>query len=176
LDLSEFQLGVARPDLGNESKDQRTFSSQGTEHFPTESGSDHDILFDDLSVPPNPLAGASSVIIGMRSGGKFPTDSDILVVPEITPGASDSDVRMAPDLDEGTSGSDVRVVPDLEKGTSGSDVRLVPDKGKRTSGSDVRLVPDKGKGTSGSDVRLVALDSDAIPTPPDLSLRQVSDS
>ncbi len=176
LDLSEFQLGVARPDLGNESKDQRTFSSKGTEHSPTESGSDHDILFDDLSVPPNPVAGASSVIIGMHSGGRFPTDSDILVVPEISPGASDSDVRMAPDLDEETSGSDVRVVPDVGKGTSGSDVRLVPDKGKGTSGSDVRVVPDVGKGTSGSDVRLVALDSDAIPTPPDLRLRQVSDS
>ncbi|HME68931.1 MAG TPA: helix-turn-helix domain-containing protein [Myxococcota bacterium] len=191
LDLSEFQLGVARPDLGNESKDQRTFSSKGTEHSPTESGSDHEILFDDLSVPPNPLAGASSVIIGMQSGGRFPTDSDILVVPEISPGASDSDVRMAPDLDEETSGSDVRQVPDLGKGTSGSDVRVVPDLGKGTSGSDVRLVPDLGKGTSGSDVRpvsdlgkgtsssdvrLVALDSDAIPTPPYLRLRQVSDS
>ena len=37
---------------------------------------ENDILLDDLSLPPNPVTGSSSVIIGMGSGGKLPSDSD----------------------------------------------------------------------------------------------------
>ncbi len=53
-----------------------------------------DMLLDDLSVPP-PLTGSSSTIIGMKPGGKQPSDSDVKVVPKAPRGASDSDVRMA---------------------------------------------------------------------------------
>ena len=63
------------------------------------SGSDdeHDVQFDDLSLPPGPLSGSSSMIIGMKSGGKLPSDSDVRLVPDKPPtkGASDSDVRLA---------------------------------------------------------------------------------
>ena len=74
LDLSEFQLGVAKPDLGAE-----------TMHFgkaaEPEGSSEHDILLDDLSLPPNPVTGSSSVIIGVSSSGKQPSDSDVRLVP-----------------------------------------------------------------------------------------------
>src|SRR5262249_22007464 len=59
LDLSEFALGVAKPDLGPETM---TFGK------PTPEGSsEHDILLDDLSLPPNPVTGSSSVIIGVST-------------------------------------------------------------------------------------------------------------
>ena len=146
LDLSEFHLGVAEPDLGDETTDLRAFAPKGKEYSSPGSSSEHDILFDDLSVPPNPAVTSSSVIIGMQSSGKFPTESDIRLVPETFPGLSDSDVRLAPDFDKGTRRS------------------------------DVRLVPDSDKGSSGSDVHLVTSESDVAPTPPDLSSSQVSDS
>ena len=67
-----------------------------------DSGSEHDILFDDLSVPPNPVTGSSSVIIGMQSSGKLPSDSDVRLVPDNVKGSSDSDVRLAsPDPTQG---------------------------------------------------------------------------
>jgi hypothetical protein len=167
LDVSEFQLGVAKPDLGNETTDLRAFSPKSKEQAATESGSEHDILFDDLSVPPSPVPSSSSVVIGMESSIAFPSDSDVRVMPESGFGASDSDVRLAPDLEgisgsdvrpvpdlEGISGSDVRPVPEYDQGTSGSDVRVVPDL-EGTSSSDVRPVPEYDQGTSGSDVRVV---------------------
>ncbi len=58
LDLSEFQMGVAKPDLGAETKHIKAMKD------PNDSSSDHDILLDDLSVPPGPVKGSSSVIIG----------------------------------------------------------------------------------------------------------------
>ena len=107
LDLSEFHLGVAKPDLGAE-----------TIHLgkaaPSEGSSEHDILLDDLSLPPNAVTGSSSVIIGVSSSGKHPTDSDVRLVPDNVKGASDSDVRLAsPD-------SGLRVPSD-------SDVTLIKD-------------------------------------------------
>src|SRR5262245_50825340 len=76
LDLSEFHLGVSKPDLGPDTMDLsavKTPTGQPAE----EASSEHDILFDDLSVPPNPVTGSSSVIIGMQSSGKLPSDSDV---------------------------------------------------------------------------------------------------
>ena len=67
LDLSEFHLGVAKPDLG--AGDHA--SGQGRARRP-EGSSEHDILLDDLSLPPNPVTGSSSVIIGVSSSGKLP--------------------------------------------------------------------------------------------------------
>src|SRR6516225_5193536 len=63
LDLSEFQLGAAKADL----------RSQTVELPAGGSSSDHDILLDDLSLPPNPVTGSSSVIIGMETAGKLPS-------------------------------------------------------------------------------------------------------
>ena len=110
LDLSEFQLGVAKADLGAESMN---FPAAGDKPTP-EAGSDHDLMFDDLSVPPNPVTGSSSVIIGMQSAGKRPSDSDVQLVPEQSRGSSDSDVRLAsPDPDRKLlSDSDVTLIKD----------------------------------------------------------------
>ena len=119
LDLSEFQLGAAKPDLANETLDISSFSTHAAKEHTTgksssDTGSDHDILFDDLSVPPNPVTGSSSVIIGMQTSGKVPSDSDVRLVPDNVKGASDSDVRLAspePDL-KAPSDSDVTLIKD----------------------------------------------------------------
>jgi len=138
LDLSEFQLGVAKPDLGAE-----------TAYFPTAGASDPDVVIDDLSVPPSPVTGSSSVIIGMHSGGKRPSDSDVRLVPE-EPGVSDSDVRLAA-ADSGRrllSDSDVTLIKDdttehglLESG-SGSDSG--PETGSSASETVFRPSPVAG--------------------------------
>ncbi len=68
LDLSEFQLGVAKPRPGS-----RVGSSISKVESPgDDSGSDHDILLDDLSLPPSPITGSSSVIIGAPCVGQAP--------------------------------------------------------------------------------------------------------
>ena len=95
---------MAKPDLGAETMDLSSYRSHGGEKPVPEASSDHDILLDDLSVPPNPVTGSSSVIIGMKSTGKLPSDSDVRLVPDNVKGASDSDVRLAspdPDLQGG---------------------------------------------------------------------------
>ena len=88
LDLSEFHLGVAKPDLGSESAHISKFKKGGGKD--SDGGSDHDILLDDLTVPPNPVTGSSSVIIGAPSrpagpviptSGWCPTTSEGQVVP-----------------------------------------------------------------------------------------------
>src|SRR5262249_1638745 len=102
LDLSEFQMGVARPDLG-----------QPTMEIPKSDSGDHDILLDDLSLPPNPVTGSSSVIIGMDSTGKAPSASDVRLVPDNPKGASDADVRLATPHDfKAPSDSDVTLIAD----------------------------------------------------------------
>src|SRR5262249_11308837 len=109
LDLSEFQLGVAKPDLGAETM------HHGKAVPAAEGSSEHDILLDDLSLPPNPVTGSSSVIIGVStSHGKHPSDSDVRLVPDNVKGASDSDVRLAtPDAAlRRPSDSDVTLVKD----------------------------------------------------------------
>lgn len=159
LNLSEFQLGVASPDVAPQSKEIKAGHD-----------SDQDILLDDLSLPPDQLTGSSSTILGMQAKGKRPSDSDVRLVPDNTKGASDSDVRIVPK--GGTPGaSDVRLAP-----KSSSDVRPAPK-----SSSDVRPAPvgksdsdvKPGKGHKGitpsdSDVTLVADEvgsgsSDAFP-------------
>jgi len=89
LDLSEFQMGAAQADVGQPTSDFQAFGTH------TGSGSEQDILLDDLSLPPNPVSGSSSVIIGMGHGGKLPSDSDVRLVPDNPKGASDSDVPPA---------------------------------------------------------------------------------
>ena len=114
LDLSEFQLGVAKPDLANETMDLSAMTSSSGERPVSDSSAEHAILFDDLSVPPGPVTGSSSVIIGMQSSGKQPSDSDVRLVPDNVKGSSDSDVRLAspdPDLKQ-PSDSDVTLIKD----------------------------------------------------------------
>jgi len=105
IDLSEFHMGVATPDLG----------APTMEVSKQDSDSEQDILLDDLSLPPNPMTNSSSVIIGMSTTGKQPTDSDVRLVPENPrgPRPSDSDVRMAAPGDfKPPSDSDVTLVAD----------------------------------------------------------------
>lgn len=102
-ELSEFQLGVARSDLGPMSMDIPTSGSV----------SDEDILLDDSLLPLNQGSSSSSHIIGMGGGGKVPSDSDVRLVPDGPKGASDSDVQLsgeAPAAKHRPSDSDVTLV------------------------------------------------------------------
>ena len=183
LDLSEFQLGVAKPDLAPETMDLSAFGSQKSDKPVPESGSsaEHDILFDDLSVPPNPVTGSSSVIIGMQPSGKQPSDSDVRLVPDNVKGASDSDVRLAsPDPDhKKLSDSDVTLIKDdtgdhgflaASSGSGDTAVRQSPMVGSSAevaaaeSDSDFELNPSSDlvnvlQPESGSDFELSALDA-----------------
>jgi len=195
LDLSDFNMGSARPDLGQPTADIPASGSGSS------TGSDHDILLDDLSLPPNPVTGSSSVIIGMGMGGKLPTDSDVRLVPDNTKGASDSDVRMASPRDfRSPSDSDVTLIADdtsqhdvfgrgSGSGSNDSSVRKspapkfgssaeVPAAAPNDSDSDFELTPssviDALQPESGSDFELSALDnSDEFEATP---LRKPGDS
>ena len=178
IDLSEFQLGAGKSDLSSGSA----------------TGSDeHDVQFDDLSLPAGPLSSSSSTIIGMKPGGKQPSDSDVRLVPERPlKDASDSDVRLMPaEPLHMPSDSDVTLVND----TSQSDMDALSYPGDKPtttagrvgssdevsaslfeadpdSGSDFELMPSQDiaaalEPESGSDFELTALDaSDEFETTP----------
>jgi len=170
LDLSEFQLGVAKADLGAE-----TMQFGATPA--AEGGSEHDLMIDDLSVPPNPVTGSSSVIIGMSSLGKLPSDSDVRLVPDDIKGASDSDVRLAQPHGRAPSDSDVTLIKDdtsehgvFAASSSGSSIGPAPLLGSSAevpaagADSDFELSPsnelvDALQPESGSDFELSALDA-----------------
>lgn len=166
IDLSEFQLGAAGGDLGAPTMEVRR---------PGASGSDEDILLDDNTLPPNPVTGSSSVIIGMDNAGKLPSDSDVRLVPDNPKGASDSDVRLATPDYKAPSDSDVTLVADetsqhevLSPGDTA--VRQSPllgssaevPAGTSDSDSDFELTPssvvDALQPDSGSDFELSALE------------------
>jgi hypothetical protein len=134
LNLSEYQMGVANPDLGAPTTDLPRSGS----------GSDHDILLDDLSLPPGPVTGSSSVIIGMATTSRMPSDSDVRLVPDNTGSGvrpSDSDVRLASadyKKKPGKSDSDVKL---KAPGLSDSDVKLKPES-LSPADSDVTLIAD----------------------------------
>jgi hypothetical protein len=182
LDLSEFQLGVAKPDIAAETMDISAMTAPAPAKPAEETGSEHDILFDDLSVPPNPVTGSSSVIIGMQSSGKLPSDSDVRLVPDNVSGSSDSDVRLAspdPDLMKAASDSDVTLIKDDTadhafltplSGSGDTAVRPSPKAGSSAevpaaeSDSDFELNPSSDlvnvlQPESGSDFELSALDA-----------------
>jgi hypothetical protein len=183
LDLSEFHLGVAKPDLGAETAHSGISSKRPKE---SDSGSDHDILLDELTVPPNPLSGSSSVIIGGMSG-KLPSDSDVRLVPDVK-GSSDSDVQLGPSLKQ-PSDSDVTLIKEdtADHGVlsgSGETPLRSPLLGSSAevqagSSSDFELNPsseliDALQPDSGSDFELSALDaSDEFESTP---LSKASDS
>ena len=175
LDLSEFAMGVASPDLGQPTMEFAPKPGKAG----GDTGSDHDILLDDLSLPPNPVTGSSSVIIGMGSGGKLPSDSDVRLVPDNAKGASDSDVRLAtPESFKAPSDSDVTLIADdtsqhefLAPNASDTAVRQSPLVGSSAEvpaaagdghDSDFELTPssviDALQPDSGSDFELSALD------------------
>ncbi|WP_435021084.1 helix-turn-helix domain-containing protein [Tundrisphaera sp. TA3] len=174
IDLSEFQLGTAPADLGGRTSDMAVGQSG--------SDDDHDLQFDDLSLPPGPLSNSSSTIIGMKSGGKQPSDSDVRLVPDKPfKDASDSDVRIMPLGQPGRPGdSDVTLITEdasihnfnALSGSSDS----VPKAGgpigssdevsslDAESGSDFELMPSTDiaaalQPESGSDFELTALDA-----------------
>src|SRR6476469_7242320 len=72
LNLSEYQLGVANPDLGPPSGSLPSSVSEAA------------VQFDDMSLPPPPISmsSSSSTIIGMKQSGKLPSDSDVRLVPD----------------------------------------------------------------------------------------------
>jgi hypothetical protein len=178
LDLSEFHLGVAKPDLGAESAQlSRVKDSGGGKH---KDDSDHDILLDDLALPPNQISGSSSVIIGAPSPGGNPSDSDVRLVPDTLKGSSDSDVQLASPTFKKASDSDVTLIKDdtadhgivgSSSGSSDTAVRVSPFKGSSaevpaaaSSDSDFELNPsseliDALQPDSGSDFELSALDA-----------------
>jgi len=174
FDLSEFNLGVADADLGPATMDVSE----------ADINSDHDILLDDLSLPPNPMSASSSVIIGMHTGGgKLPGDSDVRLIPDAPhPGVrpSDSDVRLAsPSPYKPPSDSDVTLIADdtsdhqaLAASPSDTSVRKSPVFGssaevsaiqdEEEADSDFELTPssviDALQPDSGSDFELSALE------------------
>ncbi|MBX6315662.1 MAG: helix-turn-helix domain-containing protein, partial [Isosphaeraceae bacterium] len=135
--LSEFQIGAANPELKAQSVETAKPPTGGEE-----------ILLDDMTVPPHPVTGSSSVIIGMEGTGKLPSDSDVKLVPEISRGASDSDVRLASPPPLKASDSDVKLVG--QGRPSDSDIKLAPlgelpkvsGEQPKSSDSDVTLVSD----------------------------------
>lgn len=179
LNLSEYQLGVATPDLGPPSGQQVPASSEA------------DVQIDDMSLPPPPMSSSSSTIIGMGSSGKQPSDSDVKLVPESSKGSSDSDVRLT-NPPHRPSDSDVTLVSDDEGPVPGSSddfpatgpgdtaVRQNPLLGSSAEvqaaktpeeDSDFELTPssviDALQPESGSDFELTALDaSDEFETTP----------
>ncbi len=170
IDLSEFHLGVAKPDLGAETA--HLGISKGSEK--SSDSSEDDILLDELTVPPGPATGSSSVIIGGMSG-KLPSDSDVRLVPDAAKGASDSDVQLMPSV-KPPSDSDVTLIKDdtadhglLSSSDSGETARGGPLLGSSAevqagSDSDFELNPssellDALQPDSGSDFELSALDA-----------------
>jgi hypothetical protein len=166
VELSEYQIGVNRPNLGPPTLD---IPASG-------SGSDHDILLNELSLPPDAAAGSSSVIIGMGStGGKSPSDSDVRLVPDNVKDASDSDVKVASGGFKPPSDSDVTLIADdtsdhalMSSDSGDTAVRQSPLLGSSAEvsagdeGSDFELTPssviDALQPESGSDFELSALD------------------
>jgi hypothetical protein len=177
LDLSEFHLGVSKPDLADHTSHQVSVVEHGGGKSTHDSGSDHDVLLDDLTLPPNPMTGSSSVIIGSPSTGKRPSDSDVRLVPESSRSASDSDVQLASPSHKQPSDSDVTLIKDdtADHGVIGS--RSAGDTSRRNpllgssaevpaadSSSDFELNPsseliDALQPDSGSDFELSAIDA-----------------
>ncbi|HMB07220.1 MAG TPA: DNA-binding protein [Isosphaeraceae bacterium] len=159
LSTSEYHIGVADPDLDASTTEVEAVDDESG------SGSDYDILLDDLSVPPGPVTGSSSVIIGMATTGRMPGDSDVRLIPDNTaPGVrpSDSDVRLA--------SADFR-----RPGGSDSDVtRKSPSSGD----SDSKRKPTTS-GPADSDATLIADDTTDhvvfVPNPGDTAVRQSPD-
>ncbi len=186
LNLSEFQLGAARPDLGQPTMD---IAAHGTDP-------EKDVVVDDLSLPSG--GNSSSTILGMKSSGKLPSDSDVRLAPSGAKDASDSDVRLAPHMaSKAPSDSDVTLVSDdqsvldfpAKPGPGDTAVRQGPSLGSSAEvaagskpgaedDSDFELTPssviDALQPESGSDFELSAIDaSDEFDSTP---LRGPSDS
>jgi hypothetical protein len=171
LDLSEFQLGVGKRDMGVESVHLSNVKGRD------DTGSDHDILLDDLALPPSQITGSSSVIIGAPTSSKRPSDSDVRLVPDSLKSSSDSDVQLASPGRKQPSDSDVTLIKEdtadhgiLGSGSGDTAVRVSPFAGSSAevpasvSDSDFELNPsseliDALQPDSGSDFELSALDA-----------------
>lgn len=167
VNLSEFQLGTVKPDLGPQ-------SIQGIPAFEAEK----DVQFDEFALPQaGAVSNSSSTILGMDQSGKLPSDSDVRVMPELLSGPSDSDVRLAPIAGRGPGDSDVTLVNDDQSlgdftpvsGSSDTAIRQSPLLGSSAEvaaadgGSDFELTPSQNvidalQPESGSDFELTALD------------------
>jgi len=127
--------------------------------------SDQDILLDDIRLPPDPMTGSSSTIIGMKPGGKTPSDSDVRLVPDSERGsksASDSDVRLSP-VGMRPSDSDVTLVSGTSSGMSSSMELLTNPKAQQTG--ETRQTKTPQIGSSGDIKRGEGEDSDFELTP-----------
>ncbi len=111
-DLSEFQLGVAPSDVaarsgefpGDSTASDAVKRTGGTSAASQAESLDSDPLLEDLSVPPGPLTGLSSVVVGAPSGIDDLNDLDDFPLRKHDSGLgaeNDQDILLdAPDLDE----------------------------------------------------------------------------
>ena len=174
FDLSEFQLGTDQADLGAQTSANLAASNDDDDEA--------DVQFDDLTLPAGPLSNSSSTIIGMKSKGKEPSDSDVRLVPDQPlKNASDSDVRLMPLDPLSPSDAEVTLVSDDEGslpdfnsladkppaargGVSGVGSSAEINAAEGDSGSDFELTPSSDiaaalQPESGSDFELTALDA-----------------
>ena len=174
FDLSEFQIGIDQADLG-----AQTNANLASSH---DDDDEADVQFDDLTLPAGPLSNSSSTIIGMKSKGKEPSDSDVRLVPDQPlKDASDSDVRLMPLDPLSPSDAEVTLVSDDEGslgdfnsladkspaargGVSGVGSSAEINAAEGDSGSDFELTPSSDiaaalQPESGSDFELTALDA-----------------
>lgn len=185
LDLSEFQMGAADPDIAPPTLDLKAVSPT----LGAQDDADDVLLFDDLHLPHDPSNPSSSRIIGMEPEGKQPSDSDVRLLPSDAGHSqpSDSDVSLSSSDDlptlqsEGPSGS-------VTKPISSSDTsvrRAISDSSQEigvapADDSDFELTPStvvesKLTPDSGSDFELPLLEeqSDEFSSTP---IKQASDS
>jgi hypothetical protein len=146
LNISDYHIGVTNPDLG----------APTTEVPKSDSGSDHEILLDDLSLPPGPVTGSSSVIIGLATTSRMPSDSDVRLASADfrKTGTSDSDVTLKP-TPSGPADSDVTLIADdtmdyvvLAPNPGDTAVRQSPNLG---SSSEVEVETVDGESDTESD-------------------------
>jgi hypothetical protein len=182
LDLSEFQLDAAGP---------------GASSRPREAAAprEDDVLLDDLSISSGHQSSASSTIIGMSPAGRYPSDSDVRLIPDAAgKGPSDSDVQLSAPAPraKGPSDSDVTLISEesdssvealVPEGTELASKRPIPSVGSsgeiKTASDDFdasnfELSPSSvidalEQPDSGSDFELTALDAsdefESVPGP-----------
>lgn len=186
LDLSEFQLGTSPADLGavtgelataadqTAAPEQPAASPPPAEALAAEAGSDFDLLLDDLSVPPNPSTGSSSVILGMTGPGEGPSDSDVRLASDdalkgtgevslTTPSPdllrpSDSDVSLV-GSDSGDLGPPPGPEPQEPAPLLGSSAEVPAAETESSSEFSPSSLGEVLKPPSGSDFELTALES-----------------
>lgn len=187
LDLSEFQMGAADPDIAPPTLDLKAVPAVPSAHDDSEDV----LLFDDLHLPHDPNNPSSSRIIGMEPEGKHPSDSDVRLLPSETglKEPSDSDVSLSSSDDlptlQAEGGSGAATKPISNSGDTSVTSAAISDSSQEIGvapghDSDFELSPTPSaasavKPDSGSDFELPLLEeqSDEFSATP---IKQASDS